>query len=71
MEKYQKLGVKEVWFWISDRLEIYVLIDDSYQRQNSSYNLSKLDDKILEKYICQVLTGNPRLLKKAFLQEIS
>ena len=64
LEKYQKLGVKEVWFWISDRLEIYVLIDDSYQRQNSSYNLSNLDAKLLEKYITQVLTGNPRILKK-------
>lgn len=71
LEKYQKLGVKEVWFWISGRLEIYVLIDDSYQRQNSSHNLSNLDNKLLEKYICQVLTGNPRLLKKAFLQELS
>lgn len=71
LEKYQKLGVKEVWFWISDRLEIYVLSDNSYQRQNSSYNLSNLDTKLLEKYITQVLTGNPRILKKAFLQEIS
>lgn len=70
LEKYQKLGVKEVWFWINNKLEIHVLIDDSYQRQNSSYNLSNLDAKLLEKYICQVLTGNPRILKKAFLQEI-
>lgn len=71
LEKYQKLGVKEVWFWINDRLEIYVLIDNNYQQQNSSYNLSNLDAKLLEKYIIQVLTGNPRILKKAFLQEIS
>lgn len=71
LEKYQKLEVKEVWFWINNKLEIYVLIDDSYQQQNSSYNLSNLDSKLLEKYIIQVLTGNPRMLKKAFLQEIS
>jgi DNA-binding phage protein len=30
------LPVKEVWFWISNKLEIYVLIDDSYQQQNRS-----------------------------------
>ncbi len=71
LEKYQKLGVKEVWFWINERLEIYVLSDHNYQQQNSSCNLSNLDVKLLEKYISQVLTGNPRLLKKAFLQEIS
>jgi Uma2 family endonuclease len=71
LEKYQKLGVKEVWFWINERLEMYVLIDDNYQQQNSSYNLADLNRKLLEKYISQVLTGNPRMLKKAFLQEIS
>lgn len=71
LEKYQKFGVKEVWFSINNRLEIYVLINDTYQKQNSSYNLSNLNAKLLEKYISQVLTGNPRMLKKAFLQEIS
>ena len=50
LEKYHKLGVQEVWFWISDRLEIYTLVNDSYQQQNSSYNLTNLDSKLLEKY---------------------
>ena len=70
LEKYQKLGVKEVWYWINDRLEIYVLADDSYNKQNISDNLVDLDVKLLNKYISQVLTGNPRILKKAFLKEI-
>ena len=59
LEKYQKLGVKEVWFWINDRLEIYVLADDSYQKKTKSDNLADLDVKLLNKYISQVLTGNP------------
>jgi Uma2 family endonuclease len=71
LEKYQKLAFKEVWFWINNRLEIYVLLDDSYQKQNTSYSLANLDKNLLEKYITQVLTGNPRMLKKAFLQEIN
>ena len=71
LEKYQKLGVKEVWFWINNQLEIYVLADDSYNKQNNSDNLVDLDVKLLNKYISQVLTGNPRILKKAFLNEIS
>lgn len=71
LDKYQKLGVKEVWFWINNCLEIYVLIDDNYHKQNSSYSLSSLDTQLLEKYISQVLTGNPRMLKKSFLKEIS
>lgn len=71
LEKYQKLEVKEVWFWINNHLEIYVLMNENYQRQNSSYNLINLNDQLLEKYIAQVLTGNPRRLKKSFLQEIA
>ena len=71
LEKYQKLGVKEVWFWIDDQLEIYVLVAEDYQKQNNSYNLSNLDAKILAKYISQVLTGNPRILKKSFMEEIN
>ncbi|BAZ45585.1 hypothetical protein NIES4102_26100 [Chondrocystis sp. NIES-4102] len=71
LEKYQKLCVKEVWFWINNQLEIYSLVDDSYQKQNSSGNLPGLDTSLLNRYISQVLTGNPRILKKAFLTEIS
>jgi Uma2 family endonuclease len=71
LEKYQKLGVKEVWFWINNQLEIYSLVDVRYQKQNSSDNLPGLDVNLLNKYISQVLTGNPRILKKAFLKEIS
>ena len=71
LDKYQKLGVKEVWSWINNQLEIYVLVDDRYQKQNNSSSLADLDVQLLDKYISKVLTGNPRILKKAFLQEIS
>ena len=70
LEKYRRLGVNEVWFWINNQLEIYTLLDDSYQKQNSSDNLPNLDVNLLNRYITQVLTGNPRILKKAFLKEI-
>jgi Uma2 family endonuclease len=71
LEKYQKLGVKEVWFWINNQLEIHILIDHSYKKQNSSDNLAGLNIKLLNKYISQVLTGNPRMLKQDFLKEIN
>ena len=70
LEKYRRLGVEEVWFWIDNCLEIYVLIDNSYQKQSKSKHLANLDIKLFNKYIGQVLTGNPRILKKAFLKEI-
>jgi Uma2 family endonuclease len=71
LEKYQKLDVKEVWFWINNQLEIHILIDHSYKKQNSSDNLAGLNIKLLNKYISQVLTGNPRMLKQDFLKEIN
>ena len=71
LKKYQKLGVKEVWFWISSQLEIYVLVDGVYRQQQYSFHLEQIEDKLLTKYIAQVLTGNPRLLKKSFLDEVA
>lgn len=70
LSKYQKLGVKEVWFWINNKLEIYILVDDVYQQQQDSFNLSNLKQELLTKYIAQVVSGNPRILKQKFLDEI-
>ena len=71
LKKYQKLGVKEVWFWINNILEIYVLIDGVYRQQQNSFNLSKIENQLLTKYIGRALTDNPRLVKKSFLAEIA
>ncbi|MGK7935593.1 MAG: Uma2 family endonuclease [Xenococcaceae cyanobacterium] len=71
LRKYQKLAVKEVWFWIENKLEIYVLVDGIYQKRSYSFNLAKLEDKLLTKYIAQALNGNPRILKKSFLDEVN
>ena len=71
LKKYKRLGVKEVWFWIKNELEIYVLIDSIYQKQDHSLNLPKVTSQLLTKYIAQALTGNPRILKKSFCAEIN
>lgn len=70
LEKYQKLGVKEVWFWIGDRLNIYVLANGNYQQQPDSFYLPRATAKVLTKYTAQALTGSPRVLKQSFLDEI-
>ena len=41
LRKYQKLAVKEVWFWIENELEIYILVDGIYQKRSYSFNLAK------------------------------
>lgn len=70
LNKYQKLGVKEVWFWIKQELEIYVLVDGIYQKRSHSLNLEKISDQLLTKYIAQALNRNPRKLKKEFITEL-
>ena len=71
LRKYQKLGVKEVWFWINNTLEIYVLVNGVYRQQPDSFNLPKIEAKLLTKYIDRALTDNPRVVKKSFLDEIA
>ena len=71
LRKYQKLGVKEVWFWINNTLEIYVLVNGVYRQQPNSFNLPTIEAKLLTKYIDRALTDNPRVVKKSFLDEIA
>ena len=70
LQKYQKLAVKEVWFWIDNQLEIYILVNGNYQQQKVSLNLPKVEVRVIAKYITLALTGNPRQLKQSFLAEM-
>ena len=70
LQKYQKLGVKEVWFWVNNSLEIYVFADGSYQQQQNSFHLPIISSKLLTGYIAKALIDNPRILKQDFLAEI-
>ena len=40
---YQRLGIDEVWFWITGRLEVHVLQGATYQRVARSRWLPELD----------------------------
>ena len=51
LEIYQRLGVREVWFWQNDRLQVYCLQDDSHQQQSASKLLPDLDLTLLAQYI--------------------
>jgi Uma2 family endonuclease len=51
LEIYRRLGVREVWFWRDDRIEIFVLVDDGYDRACKSAVLPDLDVALLEQYL--------------------
>ena len=71
LAKYQKLEVPEVWFWNKNQLEVFSLnSNQEYQKVQNSKLLPKLDLNLLEKYLCQMTTGNPRKVKKQFSQAV-
>lgn len=43
LEVYRRLAVREVWFWIDDRLWVYALVDDKYEELSRSRLLPDCD----------------------------
>ena len=71
LAKYQKLEVPEVWFWNKNQLEVFSgNSNQEYQKIKTSKILSKLDLNLLEKYLSQMIAGNPRKIKKLFSQAV-
>lgn len=51
LEIYRKLGVREVWFWIDERLHLYALHGNEYEPVVRSEVLPGLDHEMLLRYI--------------------
>ena len=51
LEKYQRLGIREVWMWQAEKLVIYVLEGDRYQETPTSKLLPNLDIALLEECV--------------------
>jgi Uma2 family endonuclease len=51
LEKYQRLGIREVWLWQDEKLVIYSLEGDRYQAIPASKLLPNLDIALLEKCV--------------------
>lgn len=51
LEIYQRLGVREIWFWQNQQFTIYCLQDNSYQKQSQSKLLPNLDLSLLAQYV--------------------
>ena len=53
LEAYRRLGVREVWFWKKDMIQIYVLESDAYRATNASACLVGLDLPLLQSMLDQ------------------
>jgi Uma2 family endonuclease len=51
LDKYQRLGIREVWMWQDNRLWIYALQDGAYQTLSKSQLLPDLNIALLEECI--------------------
>nr|WP_246141508.1 Uma2 family endonuclease [Hyella patelloides] len=51
LEIYQRLGVKEVWFWQDNQFRIYYLQDNNYQQISQSQLLPNLDLALFAQYV--------------------
>lgn len=47
LEKYQRLGIQEVWLWQAEKFSIYVLEENTYQALPKSKLLPDLDFELL------------------------
>jgi Uma2 family endonuclease len=48
---YERLGVKEVWFWVDQSLRLFALGDDGYQAITRSAVLPELDVDLLARFV--------------------
>ncbi len=53
LDKYQAIGVKEVWFWKNNKITFYELQSEGYTEITQSKSLSNLTSEILEKFVNQ------------------
>jgi Uma2 family endonuclease len=68
LNRYQALGVPEVWFWEDGRFALYCLRGDSYERVSQSEILPDLDIDLLSR--CVLMTSIVEAARE-FRREIS
>ncbi len=70
LEKYQAIGVKEVWFWRNNQITFYQLQTQGYVEISNSIFLPNLTSKILEYFTNQGITKSPLVIEADFLQQV-
>ena len=68
LEKYQMLGVKEVWLWKNSELTFYQLFDNGYQIITKSHCLGNLKSSEFAGFVNRGLTESPLFIEQDFLQ---
>lgn len=70
LEKYQDLGVTEVWFWQNDKIQFYRLVDSGYIKTKNSFCLNKLSSDFLAEFVNRGLTESPLTIEADFINTL-
>ncbi len=70
LDKYQAIGVKEVWFWRNNKVTFYQLKTQEYIEITRSQILPNLTSQILEKFASEGFTKSPLIIEQEFLKQI-
>ncbi|MEM8675993.1 MAG: Uma2 family endonuclease [Cyanobacteria bacterium P01_G01_bin.67] len=70
LDKYQAIGIKEVWFWRNNQVTFYQLQTQGYIEITTSKLLPNLTSKMLENFANQGLTKSALIIESEFLQQI-
>jgi len=70
LEKYQALGVPEVWFWRNKQVTFYQLQTQGYREIDKSLFLPNLTCQTLTQFTNQGLSESPLVIETEFWQQI-
>ena len=70
LTKYKYLNVSEVWFWQSNKMYFYQLVEGVYIAINNSLFLSQLTPQFLVQFVNRGLTESPLIIEADFIKEL-
>lgn len=70
LTKYKYLNVPEVWFWQSNKMYFYQLVEGEYVAIESSLFLSQLTPQFLVQFVNRGLTESPLIIEADFIKEL-
>ena len=71
LEKYQHLGVKEVWLWKNGKINFYSLTYGKYEAVETSVCLAPLTTDFIITFINRGLTKTPLTIEADFHQQLN
>jgi Uma2 family endonuclease len=70
LEKYQSIGIKEVWFWKDHKIAFYQLNTNGYVEISTSISLPNLAADTLASFVNRGFSESPLTIESDFIKQI-